>query len=81
MSSFLTRGRSKIAVTVNPSADSRYFTLDMGEKRIDEDHGPKIRGGVIVADVTDTGREAGVGCGRERNGDTRSADLRGFSFL
>ena len=32
MSSFFTRGRSKIAVTVSPSEDSRYFTLDRGRK-------------------------------------------------
>lgn len=28
MSSFFTRGKSKMAVTVSPSADSRYFTLE-----------------------------------------------------
>jgi len=33
MSSFLTRGRSKMAFTVSPSADSRYFTLDSRRKK------------------------------------------------
>ena len=38
--------------------------------------------GVIAADVTDTGEgEAGVGCGRESNGDMGRADLLGFSPL
>ena len=80
MSSFLTRGRSKIAVTVSPSADSRYFTLDSRRKHRSGSRSGYTRG-LIVADTDDTGREGGAGRGRGRNGNTVMVDSLGFSFL
>ena len=50
MSSFFTRGRSKIAVTVSPSADSRYLTLDRrGRHRLGSRS--EFTKGMIAADV------------------------------
>ena len=64
MSSFLTLGRSKIAVTVCPSADSRYFTLY--EKKPPIRITVRVCEGSIVADTGDTGRGAGMVRGREK---------------
>ena len=61
-----------MAVTVSPSADSRYFTLDSRRKHRSGSRS-EHKMGLIVADMadSDTGREAGVGSKRGKNGDAR----------
>ena len=56
MSSFLTRGKSNMAVTVRPSADSRYFTLERGREHRSGSRSEYTRG-MIVADTVDKERE------------------------
>jgi len=79
ISSLLTLGRSKVAVAVNPSADSRFFTLDGGRRGSIRITGREHEGG--DCDLCDRHREES-GVQRWRNGmGYGGSDLQGVFSL